>query len=365
MGGFFVSDKQPFFSIVVPIYNAEKYLKKCIKSILCQKFENFELILVDDGSTDSSPAICKNFANKDSRIKYFRKVNGGSLQSRVYGAEKSLGKYIFFCDADDYYVSKDCFCNIHHHLSKEDVDFAQFKIISQYYFIKKKTNDSNKTTIISKEEFAHRDYPLLMCSFFPQSRISGNVWNKVYKRDLLSKLPPSDKINKIFMGDDFIINLYLLNNINKAMLIDLSVYVYRKLLGGTSSFKKDIMKEVTTLKDFQSAFLKDWEGPGKDAIIRMHFAETAGWLYSYAQNGLKFLSEDELKEKIKESLELSNVKRAREYLKTNNEDYPEFKLLVAGDPDLYIEKAKEIIKNQPLKVKIKNLIFSAIKKILG
>lgn len=360
-----MSYKQPFFSIVVPIYNAEKYLKKCIKSIIHQSFENFELILVDDGSTDSSSEICKKFESKDNRIKYFKKENGGSLQSRIFGAEKSSGEYILFCDADDYYLNKNCFLKLYKQLSTENVDFAQFKVVSKYSFFKRKTVDSDKIKVILKDDFYERDYPILMCSYCSSSRITGNVWNKVYKKKLLKKLPSAVETKKIFMGDDFIINLHLLNNIDKAMLIDSSIYVYRKLSGGTSNFKKDIMNEVNILKEFQWKFLQGWNGQKKKAVIRMHFAETAGWLYNYAQNGLGFLSEDELKEKIKKSLELPNVKRSREYLKNNNENYQEFKLIVAGDPDLYITKSKELIKNQPRKLKIIKLVYTVIKKIIG
>lgn len=359
-----MSYKQPFFSVVVPIYNAEKYLKKCIKSIISQTFEDFELILADDGSTDSSSEICKKFKKKDNRIKYFRKENGGCLQTRVYGVEKSSGKYILFCDADDYYLNRDCFKNINKFLSIDNIDFAQFKAINQYSFYKKKNVDSDKVTVILQNEFYERDFPILLCSYCAPSRITGNVWNKVYKRELFQNLPSSKEIGRIFMGEDFIINLHLLSNINKAMLIDSSIYVYRKLFGGTSNFKKDIMHEVDILKEYQWTFLQKWNGSKKNSVTRMHFAETAGWLYNYAQNGLGFLSGDELKEKIKEALELPNIKRAREYLKTNTEDYPEFKLIIAGDPDLYITKAKKVLENQPRKNKIKKSAYTIIKKIL-
>lgn len=359
-----MSCKQPFFSIVIPIYNAEKYLKNCIKSILCQSFEDFELILVDDGSTDSSSEICKKFESKDSRIKFFRKPNGGCLQTRIYGVEKSSGKYILFCDADDYYLNQYCFSKLYKQISIEKIDLVQFKTVSKYPFFIKKTPDSDNIKIINKEDFYQRDYPILLCSYCASSRITGNVWNKVYKRELFRNMPSSGDIGRIFMGEDFIINLHLLHNIDKAMFIDSSIYVYRKMIGGTSNFKKDIMKEVDILKEYQWSFLQKWNGDKKDSVVRMHFAETAGWLHNYAQNGLEFLPEDELKEKITDAFELPNVKRAREYLKTNTENYPEFKLIVAGDPSLYIAKAKETLENQPPKNKIKKAAFTIIKKIL-
>lgn len=88
-------------SIIVPVYNVEKYLKECIESIINQSFSNLEIILVDDGSTDESGNICDDFLNKDKRIKVFHKTNGGLSDARNYGINNSSGKYITFVDSDD------------------------------------------------------------------------------------------------------------------------------------------------------------------------------------------------------------------------------------------------------------------------
>lgn len=89
-------------SVIVPVYNVEKYLNECIDSILSQTYENFELLLIDDGSTDTSSEICKSYLEKDSRIRYFRKENGGLSDARNYGIERANGEYITFIDSDDY-----------------------------------------------------------------------------------------------------------------------------------------------------------------------------------------------------------------------------------------------------------------------
>ena len=89
-------------SVIVPVYNAEKYLSRCIDSILVQRFNDLELLLIDDGSKDGSGKICDEFAEKDKRIKVFHKVNGGVSSARNYGLEKSNGEYVTFVDADDY-----------------------------------------------------------------------------------------------------------------------------------------------------------------------------------------------------------------------------------------------------------------------
>ena len=92
----------PEVSIIVPVYNAEKYLPRCIKSMKEQTFQNFEVILVNDGSTDSSLNICRKAAEDDSRFLVFDKPNEGPGLTREYGIDMSRGKYIFFVDSDDY-----------------------------------------------------------------------------------------------------------------------------------------------------------------------------------------------------------------------------------------------------------------------
>ena len=95
------------FSVLVPVYNVEKYLADCIESVLRQTYGNFELILVDDGSPDASGKICDEYAAKDERIKVFHKPNGGALQSRCFGVERATGDYCVFVDSDDF-IAEDC-----------------------------------------------------------------------------------------------------------------------------------------------------------------------------------------------------------------------------------------------------------------
>ena len=91
------------FSIIIPVYNAEKYLNKCVESILSQSFERFELILVDDGSTDGSLQICNAYAQKDDRVKVVHKTNSGASDARNAGLDIAVGEYIVFVDSDDYW----------------------------------------------------------------------------------------------------------------------------------------------------------------------------------------------------------------------------------------------------------------------
>ena len=93
---------KPLISIIIPVYNAEKYLKKCLDSVINQTYKNLEIILVDDGSTDKSPEICDKYAEKDSRIIVLHKENGGVSSSRNAGLDIFKGEYLSFVDSDDY-----------------------------------------------------------------------------------------------------------------------------------------------------------------------------------------------------------------------------------------------------------------------
>lgn len=112
----------PFFSIIIPIYNVEKYLKQCVESVLKQDFLNIEIILVDDGSPDSCPEICDEFLKKDNRVKVIHKKNGGLSDARNKGLEKARGEYILFLDSDDYYLNSSFFSKIKKRLEIEEFD---------------------------------------------------------------------------------------------------------------------------------------------------------------------------------------------------------------------------------------------------
>lgn len=110
-------------SVIVPVYNAERYLDKCIASILAQSFSDFELVLINDGSTDNSGEICNNFAKKDSRIKVIHKENGGASSARNAGMEIAAGDYIAFVDCDDY-VETDFLEQLYKIIANTDSDLA-------------------------------------------------------------------------------------------------------------------------------------------------------------------------------------------------------------------------------------------------
>ncbi len=118
---------QPAFSIIVPVYNAEKTLQRCVDSILAQTFEDFELILINDGSKDQSGDICDEYAAKDSRVKTVHKTNGGVSSARNAGLRIAQGEYIAFIDSDDY-IDNDYLLGFKHY--DADLIISGAKLIS-------------------------------------------------------------------------------------------------------------------------------------------------------------------------------------------------------------------------------------------
>lgn len=119
------TNHSPFLSIIVPVYNVEKYLHECVDSILGQDFTDFELILVDDGSPDNCPAICDEYAEKDNRVIVIHKENGGLSSARNAGIDICKGEYIWFIDSDDY-IREDCLQKMCIQLDKSDPDLLLF-----------------------------------------------------------------------------------------------------------------------------------------------------------------------------------------------------------------------------------------------
>ena len=150
--------KEPFFSIIVPVYNVEKYLPQCVESILRQTYENFEVILVDDGAKDRSGEICDEFAEEDGRVRVIHKQNGGLSSARNAGIREAQGKYILFLDSDDYWSNNTMLMQLSSHLDGKEV-LAVWKYCrceEEGTFC----NDGEKASV--KEYVLSRDYKVLI-----------------------------------------------------------------------------------------------------------------------------------------------------------------------------------------------------------
>lgn len=174
---------EKLFSIIVPIYNSEEYLHNCLDSILNQKFTGFELIAVDDGSTDKSGMICDEYASKDSRVKVIHKKNGGLSSARNAGLDIAEGKYIMFVDSDDELNDNDALDAIQEYVvNAPEVDI----------FITKTWTNSNFDDVSGEKLLT-----FLIDLGFKEKKFSVAVWDKVYRHSFI-------KDNSLVFEDGYI-----------------------------------------------------------------------------------------------------------------------------------------------------------------
>ena len=117
---------RPIISVVIPVYNVEAYIERCVNSVRNQTVENIEIILIDDGSPDQSPVLCDQYAEKDRRVRVIHKKNGGLASARNRGITVATGKYIFFLDSDDW-LEKDGLQQLYELAQKYQVDFVRYR----------------------------------------------------------------------------------------------------------------------------------------------------------------------------------------------------------------------------------------------
>ena len=164
-------------SVIVPVYNAEKHIRHCIDSILTQTYQNFELILVNDGSKDNSLELCKAYEKQDGRIRVFDRENGGASAARNTGLDNMKGTYVLFVDSDDY-ISQNCLENLYKAAKLRDYDIVQCKISRTDEVLKDSIcvpfQDLDVTEITKIKALNYRMYMVSACGKIYASRIFKN-----------------------------------------------------------------------------------------------------------------------------------------------------------------------------------------------
>lgn len=215
----------PKLSIVVPIYNGEKYLRKCVDSILSQKFTDFELIMVDDGSKDGSLGVCYEYEKADSRVVVFHKENAGLVAARKSGVSIAKGEYIGFVDCDDY-IDDNMYSELMENAEKVGVDIVVGGVILDY-----SDRSENKYNLISagcydklvmQTEIVSR---MLTYSDFVKFGIIPGVVVKIFKKEVLEKA--FDKVsNELTIGEDVAITAHSFACANSVSIIRSAAYHY-------------------------------------------------------------------------------------------------------------------------------------------
>lgn len=226
----------PIVSIIVPVYNAEKYLPRCIESILSQTFTNFELVLINDGSYDKSLEICNQYATKDSRIRVLNKNNGGVSSARNLGLKNASGEWVAFIDSDDEVLSdyiEDLFV-----YNKQDINIivGNCKVIQNGCKIKNHVDS---------------EHCIMTCQLFLEKLLCGNnvrneVWGKLFRKSFLNGLLFDENIK---IGEDllFVMNSCLQNPSSKIVVIPTEEYIYHQVLGSAMINSNDLSADYEKL----------------------------------------------------------------------------------------------------------------------
>lgn len=226
-------------SIIMPVYNSEKYLTQTIESILAQTYENFELILVDDGSSDKSGKICDEFGQKDNRIKVIHKENGGICDARNSGLDAATGQYIMFSDNDDTMEKNAIYDNINIMIENK-ADIVKFGRKAIYI----DDNNIELKTDIRKFEFEiieniNENFIKLM-----YDKVLVCVWDGIYKKSIVEKFDTEFKKG----GEDIDFNFKVFTNANKIILNNNVSYNHYIRNGFSTSTKYNEDKIANTFK---------------------------------------------------------------------------------------------------------------------
>lgn len=177
-----MQEKTGLVSVIVPVYNTEKYLVECLDSIIHQTYKNLEIILVDDGSTDDSGRICDEYSHKDCRIKVIHKENGGQASARNVAIKSAQGEYILYVDSDDY-IDDTHIQNLMSTVIDYNADFVQCEMVKFWNNSAKTKNGKNSQMTCQKQIYTVTE---ALSEFGYQRRFMPSPWCKLIKKDLIS-----------------------------------------------------------------------------------------------------------------------------------------------------------------------------------
>lgn len=205
----------PFISIIIPIFNAEKYLRKCLDSVVSQTLRNIEIILVDDGSPDNSGKICEEYAKKDKRIRAIHQQNQGVSIARQIGLDNATGEYIIHVDADDWIESFAMECLY----EKAKIEHADM-VISDYW-----VENSTQNSVLTKQSFENQTSHQIMLRMINQE-LFGSCWNKLIKKSVIDKYHIKFQPPHITYCEDLLFNSRLLSHDIRVSHLNKAIYHY-------------------------------------------------------------------------------------------------------------------------------------------
>lgn len=236
---------EKLISIIIPVYNVEKYLKKCVDSVVNQTYSNLQIILVDDGSKDTSPQICDEYANDDKRIEVIHQENKGLPGARNAGLKIAKGDYVAFIDSDDW-VEPQMIEHLLYQAEENKADMSGIEMIETNSEDAKVTQPVCKTEVYSQEDFAKKFFKI------GSQKIVHYVCNKLIKRELVAD---NNFEERFTIGEDVVAFYKIMLKADKIVLSNQRMYYYRQNSGMTSKFNEkyfglvDVWKRVREISE--------------------------------------------------------------------------------------------------------------------
>lgn len=263
-----MSQEKALISIIIPVYKVEKYLEKCIQSVINQTYKNIQIILVDDGSPDNCGKICDEYAERDQRIEVIHKSNGGLSDARNKGLEIAKGEYIGFVDSDDY-IEADMYEVLYNLLKQYNADVS----ICNFYTV------SQEKIAIKNADNGIKEYNRIeiLKEILLDNNIQSYAWNKLYKKELFDeiKYPVGKKYEDI--GTTF----YLLEKCNKVVVTGKPEYYY---INRQDSIVNNVTE--TTITDYIELIIQRYD------YIEENIKELSSYNKNYLKRILKTAEQD-------------------------------------------------------------------------
>ena len=256
----------PKLSIIVPVYNAEIFLDRCIDSILSQGFNAFELLLINDGSTDSSYDICKKYTLLDSRIRLIDQPNGGVSSARNKGLSLAVGEWVLFVDSDDYLV-QDSLENVFNNLREVDLFIGAAKFSSSAQLVKLDGDNLINGGKLAELIERYISHPLLSAP-----------WAKLFRREIIERHNLRFNEALCFGEDAVFVKEYILN-VNDIQLQDTAFYFYEDI--GDAIYEK-YNRSFTPILEYYSQLSNQYNRIGQKFRISVSTKELIGVVYNMA-----------------------------------------------------------------------------------
>lgn len=261
-----MADKTPLISVLVPIYNIERYIGQCIESLIEQEYKNLEIILVDDGSTDRSPEICNIYEKKDNRIKVIHKKNGGLVSARKVGLEAAKGKYIGYVDGDDW-IEKDFYYSLYNSIIKYDADVVIGGYSRDLFDKKTCLNNAFPFGFYEGEKLKNLYIKMISYGDFYRHGVTTYLWNKLFKREIVYPYQ-MNMDERISIAEDAAVVYPLLLNSSKIVITDNHNYHYRQREDSMLKTIGNFHNESFRLKVLYEYLLKTMSDSLEDYNIR-------------------------------------------------------------------------------------------------